>query len=67
MTKNLAIFGGSFDPVHLGHVNVIKRMCDIGAYDQIRVIPAARSPLKSETVLTAKHRLECKPFVKSTR
>ncbi len=59
MSKKVAIFGGSFDPIHLGHVNVIKTICDQDNYDEIRVIPAARSPHKVETVLTAEFRLEC--------
>lgn len=56
-----AIFGGSFDPVHLGHVNVVKSL--IGAVPHISrviIMPAAVSPFKLDKApgATAEQRLE---------
>ena len=44
----LGVFGGSFDPVHLGHVNLVKQVRDICRLDRVVVMPAAVSPFKTE-------------------
>lgn len=46
MTR-LGIFGGSFNPVHLGHVGVARRAIDALALDRLIVIPASVSPFKT--------------------
>jgi len=44
--RKIALFGGTFDPVHLGHTTVAaEAIKQIGA-DKIIFIPARRSPLK---------------------
>ncbi|MEM6364838.1 MAG: nicotinate (nicotinamide) nucleotide adenylyltransferase [Planctomycetota bacterium] len=43
-----AIFGGSFDPVHLGHLWIAETALEALPVDQIRWMPAATSPLKPE-------------------
>jgi nicotinate-nucleotide adenylyltransferase len=45
---NLALFGGSFDPVHLGHLLVAQAAREELALDQLIFIPAAQSPFKPE-------------------
>ena len=47
MTKrNLALFGGTFDPIHLGHTTVAAAAAkNIGA-DELIFVPAKQSPLK---------------------
>lgn len=42
----IGIFGGSFDPVHLGHLWIAESALESLALDQIRWIPVATSPLK---------------------
>jgi nicotinate-nucleotide adenylyltransferase len=44
----VGIFGGSFDPVHLGHLQVAERARDQLALDEVRFIPARTQPLKPE-------------------
>ena len=44
----LGLFGGSFDPVHLGHLLVAQAAMEELALSQITFIPAARSPFKPE-------------------
>ncbi len=43
---NLGLFGGSFDPVHLGHLLVARAAREEAALDRIFFIPAAQSPFK---------------------
>jgi nicotinate-nucleotide adenylyltransferase len=44
----VALFGGSFDPPHRGHVAIAKAAADQFALDQILFAPAGRQPLKSQ-------------------
>ena len=55
----LGLFGGSFDPVHLGHL-ALARCCQQQAeLDEVWFIPAAQQPLKhSGPVATDTERLE---------
>lgn len=41
-----AIFGGSFDPPHNGHVNLVRQVCEKAALDEVIVMPAGVSPFK---------------------
>ncbi len=40
------LFGGSFDPVHLGHLAIARRAVAGCGLDEMVFLPAARSPLK---------------------
>lgn len=53
----LAMFGGSFDPVHNDHVALCKAMIDKLDLDKVVVFPAACSPFKSGTQTNDYHRL----------
>ena len=44
--KRIGLFGGSFDPVHLGHLLVAQAACEELALDRLFFIPAAQSPFK---------------------
>ena len=45
----IGIYGGSFNPVHLGHIGIAKRAIADLALDKLIVIPAAVSPFKTAT------------------
>lgn len=57
----LAMFGGSFDPVHNDHVSLCQTMMDAFDLDNVVVFPAACSPFKEGTQTEDSHRLNmCK-------
>ncbi|MEM1444112.1 MAG: nicotinate (nicotinamide) nucleotide adenylyltransferase [Verrucomicrobiota bacterium] len=56
--KRAAIFGGSFDPVHLGHLKMLRVVSKELAFDKIVVMPCFVSPFKSSTVATSEQRVE---------
>ncbi|MCL2071283.1 MAG: nicotinate (nicotinamide) nucleotide adenylyltransferase, partial [Oscillospiraceae bacterium] len=45
--KKTAIFGGSFDPPHFGHVNLVKSVAQIIKPDRTLIIPAGNAPHKT--------------------
>lgn len=46
--KRIGLYGGSFDPVHLGHLLVAQAACEEAGLDRLFFIPAAQSPFKPE-------------------
>jgi len=44
--RRIALFGGTFDPIHLGHTTVAGEACDNLGAEKIIFVPAKRSPLK---------------------
>ena len=51
----IGLYGGSFNPVHLGHVGIARRAIADLALDRLIVIPANVSPFKVETGAGARH------------
>ena len=46
-----ALFGGTFNPPHIGHINAIETVKDRLSLDRVVVVPAFKSPLKEDTGL----------------
>lgn len=44
--RSMALFGGSFDPVHLGHLEIARRSVEAMELDQVRFLPCRQSPHK---------------------
>jgi len=53
----LAMFGGSFDPVHNNHVSLCETMIKNFDLGKVIVVPAACSPFKDRTEADDNHRL----------
>jgi nicotinate-nucleotide adenylyltransferase len=54
----LGVFGGSFDPVHRGHLHVALLAREAAGLDRVLFVPAARPPHKERSSLTeARHRV----------
>lgn len=45
----LGLFGGTFDPVHLGHLAIAQAALEQAGLDQLIFLPAARNPFKEST------------------
>jgi nicotinate-nucleotide adenylyltransferase len=55
----IGIFGGSFNPPHMGHINAIQTVAKKMGLSKVHVIPAAQNPLKTPIEgPTAEQRLE---------
>jgi nicotinate-nucleotide adenylyltransferase len=56
MTRTL-LYGGSFDPPHLGHIEIpYKAMVHLG-FDHVLYVPAFQSPLKKQIPTDERHRV----------
>ena len=55
--KRIAIFGGSFDPFHLGHLEIIRTVDHHLKPDQILVVPCGNPPHRTNNYADAQHRL----------
>ena len=45
---NIAIFGGSFDPVHIGHEMIINELSHLTYIDKLIVVPTYLNPFKQK-------------------
>ncbi len=50
--KRIGLFGGTFDPIHLGHLLIAQTATEELGLDQLYFIPAATSPFKRDYAIT---------------
>ena len=58
MKKNIVIFGGSFDPVHKGHINIVNSILNTIELEQLIIVPSKMGPWKQRTLTDGYKRLE---------
>jgi nicotinate-nucleotide adenylyltransferase len=46
--KRVAVFGGSFDPVHVGHLTIARRLTELFRLDKFVFLPAFHAPHKPD-------------------
>ncbi len=51
--KRIAIYGGTFDPVHSGHLEIAQRVSELFAIDEFLFVPARVAPHKSDREVTS--------------
>lgn len=54
----IALFGGSFDPVHLGHLRIAEDIREHFSLEKVVFVPAYLSPLKSSHSASAEDRFQ---------
>lgn len=57
MSQRLAFFGGTFDPVHHGHLIIARSIAELCGFDRITLVPASVPPHKSPSQASAQDRL----------
>jgi nicotinate-nucleotide adenylyltransferase len=57
MPKKVGILGGTFDPVHIGHLRSALEVAEFMLLDELYLIPAARPPHRSTPQVSALDRL----------
>lgn len=55
---DLIVFGGSFDPIHLGHLEIITKLRSTYPNKKIIIIPTYQNPLKQNIIADDKLRLQ---------
>lgn len=56
--KPIGVFGGTFDPIHYGHLRTAFEMLEALRFDQVRLIPCGDPPHRGETFAAAAQRLQ---------
>lgn len=57
-TKSTALYGGSFDPIHMGHLHVVRSVLEkMPQIKQVVLVPAGLSPGKKAPIASAEDRL----------
>ena len=56
--KTVGIYGGTFDPIHVGHLITAQSVCEIRKLDKIIFIPSFISPHKTDRISSSpRHRI----------
>lgn len=55
---NIALFGGSFDPPHRGHLRIVEEALKVLPIDRLILVPAWQNPFKTGTHVSPKTRFE---------
>jgi nicotinate-nucleotide adenylyltransferase len=54
----IGILGGTFDPIHYGHLNPAQELLDAVGFEEIRLMPSAVPPHRETPVASARQRLD---------
>ena len=53
-----ALFGGSFDPPHSGHKEIVKKVLNLPGIERVIIVPAWLNPFKSRSFASPQQRLK---------
>lgn len=63
-SKNIAIFGGTFDPPHIGHYEIARRLARRKGVDQVWIVPVYRHAFGKKSAPFGKRLRACRAFFK---
>lgn len=43
---DIAVYGGSFNPLHIGHLAIMKHLVDVAGFDAVYLVVSPKNPLK---------------------
>lgn len=55
--RQIGLMGGSFNPIHCGHLNMARAALTCGAVEQVLFLPSGNPPHKREGLADKRHRL----------
>ena len=55
--RRIGVLGGTFDPVHIGHLRGALEVTEALKLDELRMVPSARPPHRDQPQVSAEHRL----------
>ena len=56
-SRRIGLLGGTFDPIHIGHLRAAVEVIEFLELDELRLIPSARPPHRRQPQTAAMHRL----------
>ena len=56
--NKICLFGGTFDPIHKGHIDMARIAADIYGFNKVYILPTGNSYLKSNVSDTEKELLK---------
>jgi nicotinate-nucleotide adenylyltransferase len=57
MSRKVGILGGTFDPIHIGHLRAAMEVAEVLQLDELKLIPSARPPHRDTPEVSAQDRL----------
>lgn len=54
----VAVYSGSFNPLHIGHLAVLRSLCGAGFFDCVRLVVSPKNPLKDIDESSARARFD---------
>lgn len=56
--KPLGVFGGTFDPIHYGHLRTVFELLQAIRFEEVRIIPCREPPHRGETFASPRQRFD---------
>ena len=53
---NVAVYGGSFNPLHIGHLAIIRHLVEVAGFDAVYLVVSPKNPLKEISCDSARDR-----------